>query len=504
MRSISFIVVLLLLAWNARAQSCYGTDSKVELAVAPENLLRKNVPKTLFGFDLPWYDAQVAYMRDGEFRKEFIAWMMPFKGAIYRYPAGTNTFEWRKAVGPQSKRREVFDLYVPDGSVMPQLGPEEFLKLMELVGGQPLWMLRMLDAQAGSARKESKSDFVAENVDYAKWILGKGPEICKTNSYCRINTYELGNELDWGDLKWSASKYATAASTLLRRMKEVDPRGKMVVMGKTSPWDSPEKATDALGDSFDQAVAKSLGAQSDGVSIHPYYDGLPINELEPFINRLSQVYRRHNADHKVYVTEHGRWPSIPKIGRWEDNWHQASGSQGALSAVDFTMSMMRNKNVDVAVWHALGAKGPWQLIKWDERRDELYPSPTYWGLRLLRESYFDHLVQVQPAELRGGDYGGGYSIKTVAMLEEGARRMSVVSVNRSSSGYWVKYKISSDKFQDEAQTVRYFEADEKGTDHVDGDKNRFRVKRFSGAPVKRAGHVCVPPHSIISLQYTAR
>lgn len=484
----------LAMAAGAALANCPADATVLPVQVRSSELLRAAVPPALFGFDLPWYDAQIGYLRKGAIRPELVEWLKPFKGAMYRYPAGSISFEWRRAIGPLAQRGRISEHYVPGGQAVAELGPEEFLRLMAQVDGQPLWMLNLHGAQG---RVWETQEMLRDNLDYTKWIQAQTPRLCPKAGACQAAAYELGNELDWAPANWSAAQYGARALPLLQALRRVQPQAKLVVLGQTAPWDARSQTRERAG--FDTELAAQLSALSDGVTIHPYYDGHSVKVMNEFIDRLAQRYRAHNPAQQVYVTEHARWPSQPLVGRWEDNWYQASGSGGGVSSADFVLSLLPKPTVAAAMWHALGVQGPWQMIKWDRRTDTLYPSPTYWALRVLRDALLDDAVAVQPALVAGTRYGGGYDMRLVAMRGSGGSR-SLMGVNRSDKAYWLRPAIDGRAPDAERLQLRRLVADARGSDNSDEDKQRFTMQQHSGREALGAGGaVCVPPQSVFSL-----
>lgn len=473
---------------------CSPASDVTEVRVQSREVLRAGAPKALFGFDLPWYDAQIAYLRKGAFRPEMIEWFRPFEGAVYRYPAGSNSFEWRKAVGGLSRRSLVGDLFLPKGEAVVELGPAEFLQFMGQVGGQSLWMLNLVGPKG---REYSDREVLQESRDYIRWIQANAPGLCGSTANCRAHAYELGNELDWPSISWPAERYVARAKPVAEQIRQLDPSAKLLVLGKTAPWDANSRKPEWQG--FDATVAHSLAGLSDGVTIHPYYDGLPITAMEEYIDKLGALYRRHNPKHQVYVTEHARWPSIPAVGRWESNWYQASGSQGGVSTADFLLAMMGRPHVAAAMWHALGTRGPWQLIKWDSLNDTLYPSPTYWAMRVLRDAMLDDVVRVEPSLIKGGSYSGGYGARISAMSERQGQKISLMMVNRTSQPLRLRPSVDGRPLALSGAVVRQLVADEAGSDNTDQSKQRFVMHQPAAEQSVVGGALCVPPRSVLSV-----
>jgi hypothetical protein len=178
-------------------------------------------------------------------------------------------------------------------------------------------------------------------------------------------------------------------------------------------------------------LAKSLGPRVQGIAIHPYYDGIDVPEAIGYVRAYAKTWADLRPDAEVYVTEHARWPSKPKTGKWQDNWYQATGLGGAISTSDFMLAMMPMSSVVAANWHALSAQGPWQLVRSDRASGRLFPSPVYWGLRVLRDAYLDQVIKIDYTPTRDSNYSGGYDQRIVAMRSSSGGAVSLLAVNRS-------------------------------------------------------------------------
>lgn len=473
--------------------ACGAAGSPVRVQITAAKVLRAAVPQAMFGFHVPWYDAQIGYLRKGEVRPEVVDWLKPFAGAVYRYPGASNTFDWRQAVGPVAQRRPIAELYAPQSQAVVTFGPDAFMRFLARVDGEPLWVLNLNGVQG---RSYTTQELLHENLEFSRWIHAESERQCVGARRCQRKAYELGNELDWAPLEWTASRYVERAAPLLRALRKAQPDARLVVMGQTAPWDSKSQTRERT--SFDRDVAGQLASLSDGVTLHPYYDGHSISYIEEYVDRLSRVYKAINPAQQIHITEHGRWPSQPLLGRWEDNWYQASGSAGGVSSADFVLAMLPRPGVASTMWHSMGVQGPWQLIKWDRRSDTLYPSPAYWALRVLREAMLEDVVAVEPAQLRGGRYAGGYELRLVAM-RGAAGRLSLMGVNRSDRAFLLQPQTEGQTWRAERLQFRQLVADARGSDNTDDEKQRFTMQQWPGRIAAPDGTLCVAPQSVFSV-----
>lgn len=74
--------------------------------------------------------------------------------------------------------------------------------------------------------------------------------------------------------------------------------------------------------------------------------------------------------------------------------HQVRVAQ--FPPADFIISSMQLPEVDVATWHALGVKGPWQLFHYDSKNDDVYPSAVYWAFRVVRDAMLKDISITPP------------------------------------------------------------------------------------------------------------
>lgn len=471
---------------------CSGQDVPfVPLKLEPEAIVRKDVPATIFGFDLPWFDFQLGHFRNGQIRSETINWLKPFAGAIYRFPGG-NTYSWQKTVQPRGGRGKVVAAYTRTGFEIPAFGPTEFVQFLNQVDGKAIMMLNLVGPDGKLIPAEQ---MLKDNIGLVNWFKNQSALKCVSGKNCRIQYWEMGNELDWPNTNWSAHQYILRSEPLVDSLKKADPEIKLLALGKTAPWDSPKVADD-----FNSQVAGALAVKVSGVTLHPYYDGHAIPIMTSWINKTVTPYLANNPDAKMVITEHGRWPN-QKSQHWEDDWYKASGTGGAISSADFIISIMGMPEVAAASWHALGVKGPWQLFHLDKNRDEIYPSAVYWGLRVLREAFLQDLIQITPDKVMGFDYAGGYGMKFVAM-KDASGRISIIGVNRKKVPVQLSFEMDPSwrgKSSDVAK-VNYLSADERGSDNDDKNKNKFVMRSQS---IQTAKHfipgLCVPPRTVFSL-----
>lgn len=473
------------------ATSCGGNPSDpLSVTINTQKVIRQNVPPGIFGFTVDWFQFQYAYYRNGAVRPEVTSWLKAFPNALYRYSGG-NAMEWSHAVGPVADRLPIYANYV--GMAQPLFGPAEFFKFLQDVGGKSVVLLNVVGPQDVTS---DPAVMLKDNMDYLAWLTKNGPQ-CVGGTNCPITSFEVGNELDWeAPTNWSGTTYVNRVSTLLANAKATYPNIKFAVLGKTNPWGQP---LDSSGQDFDATCANSIGKYADSVTIHPYYDGYAIPDMQQTIDKLAAKYKAINPSTTVLVTEHGRWPQVPTTGNWEDYWYLASGSFGALSAADFDLMAMNDSNISGAMWHTISANGPWQLFHLNRTNDTVYPSATYWGMRALRPGFLTDTVEVTPALNASTEYWGGYDTRLVAMTNKSGN-VSLMGVNRSAHAKAITLNITGKTFTQAPAQINVMQGNASGADNSDAQPNLVQMQTVNATYSSATPFiVCIPPFSTFSI-----
>jgi alpha-L-arabinofuranosidase len=464
---------------NYSLATCTAATPTQALTITLNDPNARTISPDFFGFDTPWAEFQTSYFRNGAVKSALIDYLKPFRGALYRYPGG-NYFGWENSILNTAVRQLSFTDYL--GPLKPDFGVQEYLKFLNDVDGSGLYILNLL-----GTKKEpyNASKIQASNLALVRWVRTQPQG-------SRIKYWELANELDWEPLNLTAADYINRMQGTLTVAQKEFPSEKLIVAGRTNPW----KFGIASETTFNNQVAKAYPFY--GIALHAYYDGYAMPMMLDTIKRYAQVKNKTGQATKVFVTEHGRWPTEIPNGRWEDNWYQASGSLGAVSASDFLLMTLNIPEVATSVWHALGTTGPWQLIHRNPANDSLYPSATYWGLRTLREGFLNQTISVTPALNTSKEYLGGYSYRVSAM--QGANKaFSLLGVNRSKTPMNFTFSLTN-KSAFYITKINSTTFDPAGADNDAANPNKFRMLTLApGATSVSQFNICVPAFSVFSL-----
>lgn len=491
-----FLFFVFISSISSSADECKNKIAQeISVEIDTSRFIRLNSPKEIFGFNLPWRDFQQGYYRNGDIRPELINYLLPFKGASYRYPGGSpsNSFEWRKSIGPIKQRTPLhadFDRYS-----VAEFGLSEFVSFVIDVNGRAILTLNLL----GPYKKAplSPNELASDTVEMLEYIKGSTAFACVGGATCRLMAVELGNELDWQPFNWPAAIYIGRANSVVSAASNVMPEIQWIANGRTAPWDA--KAPDYK--SYNTAISLGLNGRVQAIAIHPYYDGIDIPAAAQYVNDFGNTWATSHASSQVFITEHARWPTIPARGEWKTNWFQATGLGGAIASSDFLLTLMTNTQVAAANWHALGLSGPWQLIRLNKEHDQLYPSPVYWGLRAIREAYLDHVVSTRYRQPSATSYSGGYDLKLLGMVDADAKHVSVLGINRNTAPLVLNIRWTGGPRKAGVGKLKVVSGNSMADDNTDLAPQKITMKSIfkEMAPSRSTSNWCVPGQSVFSI-----
>jgi len=498
--------LVVFLALTAFARIACSNDFAIQSSSNGVPEISTPLEHRLFGFNVPWYNFQRGHMAGGEASARIIELMKPFKGAFYRYPGGdeSNLFDWSASQGTHSFRREVQTANA--GFQFPVFGIEEFLTFVSAVGGVPLYTLNLC-GDGGECSSElgarQARDLVAR---FGRGVSGETDVSCRLGVACRIGYWELGNELDIGRWKWSAEKYASFAGEVSRAVHSVEAEAVTIAAISTAPWSARSRAESPR--SFNAEVGSQLGGEVGGFAFHAYYDGMTVpailDQTDISVQQLKVASHAASTD-AIYITEHARWPRRPILGDWQATWGTTRDLSGALSVADYLLALAPHPEVKAAMLHALGTRGPWQLVESPDEGRTLVPTALYWGLRVLREGLQGHLLSVARVDEDASAYRGGYAVRAVVTKPE-LSKVAVVIVNRGASSKSIRvgssYGINSDVPADRFQV---FGPDPSARNSAESPRE-IEMQHSTALAEVSGGDVLldVPPFSITTYVFTAR
>lgn len=385
--------------------------------------LRPLAPE-FFGFNLEWVDFQQSLWDSTrqEVRKSVVDWLRPFEGAVYRYPGGTgsNSFNWRDGLGslesrPVKKRVDWL------GPIRNEFGIDEYLDFVQRVKGQAWVVLNLVGTGDSEQKQQQVADDAAAFVAYADSKARSGSP--------RITRWELGNELDRGNVKWSPDKYSARALAIVTAVTEKSPTAKFVSM--LQDWPAQEKKYSVSA--YNHAVMGSVPAISE-FAHHLYYEEMAWDTAERRVRLLcesaSVAESAGLVDPQFWITEHARGLPGSRNAEWKRNWPKTANLEAALIVAEAYIVATQIPEARGLFLHSLGsAHGPWPLFNAGSDKS-LHPSAVYWGLRILRDSMLPLALETTVNSRKDASTIGGFNVRGAVLSNSVRSRFTVWAVNR--------------------------------------------------------------------------
>lgn len=435
---------------SARTTVVPGERASVRMDLA--QVVRENVPETLFGFNINIMVFQQTLWDDAakQVRPSVLEQMKAFPGAIYRYPGGLlgNHFNWQWSVGDPSTRRPM-RLVAWDKPFVAAFGLAEYLEFVRRVGGRDWYVVNLAGWDEERPFHELPiADVVAQNAALAHYM--------KENAHGvgAPRYYQLGNELDRAKYQWEHEKYVRRSRRVIDAISAVDPSARFVAFLRDFDWRyrgteksrGRSKAADLAHD-----VLTGLPEVED-VSLLLYYDGLPNAKGHVYFGtRLKQTLDaietmksvRGDRPLRVWFTEHAaHWHRYGPEKR--GNWRQTSSLEGAISSADFLTAMVQVPEVQGAAWHAFNG-GPWFLLDAEKNPAAPVPRPVYWGFRVLRQMTLPRAVATRTTSPNASDYRGGYDVRAAGFSDATGTKLGLWVVNRNAAPYDLMLEATGDR-----------------------------------------------------------
>ena len=448
-RLASLAAVLLLNLPTAPAQT-FVSDSSVKI-VAEDTVFRPGNEAVAIGWNVAWQKFQINFWNTSTQSADsnvttYLATHFP--GGLYRYPGGTvaSFFDWQQTIGPVGNRSAQYTNN--QGYIHPHFGLDEFLQLVESLGGKPMLSVplrferhpsnRMLDAEV-PAWAQSAADMVEYcNAPNDGTNPGGGTDwaaVRAANGHAapyNVLIWELDNEVDHGSNPLSASAYAARCDQFITAMRAVDPSIIVLAHARTTL----EQATN--WETWHETVIDELAGDLDMIVAHPYYDGIKVPTK---LDALSTIWSDAQSLSPAYpptvaVTEHATWTTI------DNNNFNARNSSiiGAIGTADFLMGSAQREGIDLATMHVLAGSGWWLAFS--------KPSST-WQARPVTQSHAMMHAILRASDVltttvhtpNNGGYNGGYDVRGVVTRNASNGEYAIGWINRHSSAYTATIQI---------------------------------------------------------------
>jgi len=226
-----------------------------------------------------WAEGESDDMFMGGVRRELLSAIRSINPALIRYPGGcfADGYHWKDGIGPRDKRPTRWNRAW--GRLGLQVGPlednhfgtDEFLRLCEAVGAQP-----MITVNVGSGT-------AAEAAQWVEYVNGDrdtrwGSERAKNGhpEPHKVKYWFVGNEIfGWHEIgHMSPPEYVKTFRQYAASMRRVDPDIKLIAVGSHFPVSS--------GLNPNRVVLEAAGEVADYLSVHQYVPGLSLKNALRF------------------------------------------------------------------------------------------------------------------------------------------------------------------------------------------------------------------------------
>ena len=412
---------------------------------ATDTITRPADDPLVLGWNVAWQKFQINFWdsnsqtADANVRA-FLTDQLP--GALYRYPGGTvsSYFDWRETVGPVSDRSVQYT--DNQGYVFPYFGVDEFLRLVEEIGGQPLLgvPLHVDDHPSQLLTPEQIPEWAQRAADLVEYCNapndGSNPgggtdwaAVRAANGHPApydVRHWELDNETDHGANSIGAVTYADRCAQLIAAMRAIDPDISIMAHARTSLEERDNWRN------WHETVITRLAGQVDMIAAHPYYDGI---QVPVKLNSLTTIRADALAlapafPPTVAVTEHATWTTIDN-----SNFNARNSSiVGAIGTSDFIMGAAQREGVSLATMHLLDGSGWW--LAYSQPAGVWEPRPVSRSLSLIHAILHSHeILDTTVRTPNTSGYNGGYDVRGVVTRQPGTSQYAVGFVNRAGGAH---------------------------------------------------------------------
>ena len=389
----------------------------------------RTLQPSFFGFNLEWLEFQNGLWetKTQAPHPALIELLKDFRGAVYRYPGGTNAnhLDWHDAVGPLEGRAE--RKQVPwMKPVRASFGADEYLRFVKAVDGQAWYVANLYGSLNQPDATQKLADDAGQLASYLKSREREGlPPILR---------WELGNELDRPPNEWPPEKYAENANRVADAISRSTPAAKYVHLQQEY---AAQAARGYSARQYNAALRRLLARLKPEFAMHFYYDGPPDTPpVSHFIEQLCQVIdsaKSEGASASVWVTEHGRVPG----GFWakaaKELWPATANLEAAISVADMLLALAQIPEVQGAFTHSLVAdSSPWPLAH-RRQNNQLDPSVTLLGMRVLRRSMQANVLAATQYAAGKAPPGSAYRVRGAVLVDDTQKNVTLWAINRSPS-----------------------------------------------------------------------
>ncbi|OCT15521.1 hypothetical protein A8709_15715 [Paenibacillus pectinilyticus] len=253
-----------------------------------------------------------------------------------------------------------------------------------------------------------------------------------------VATYELGNELDIG---LDVDTYIARSKAIIREVRRVDPNAKFAALATTAAWDP--KYSNGKWRDWHKKVLQELGNDIDYITFHPYYLGLPLSEIDNYLNDIhtdittwENSPARLNSSHHIltYISEHGVWPVRDNAISLADSATNSHNLEGTLGVAEFINRMYNRQDVALTTLHVMGGE-PWGVLY---RKASSTTNPNIYTtglgdmLKLMNQALGTNVVKTETSGSRTALTDANTTL-TVNAITTATGGLNLILINRDAS-----------------------------------------------------------------------
>ena len=276
--------------------------------------------KRLLGNNIQWVDRGDELLKKGntDFSPVMLDKVIKLQPTVLRYPGGSlsDLYRWEHGMGSANKRRKSSRFH-GDGEDTIMFGTEEFLRLCQLTGAEPL-----ITANVITAPPEETLNWIKKiNFDRVNY---QGKDLPK------VRFLEVGNEpylIDDNkkELAITAKEYAKRANVLVSKLRKLDPKVEVGIPLRSDDFDGMP-VTPMPG--FNKDVLEGFSEKIDFVALHNTYfpfiwADLPSNHEQIYLatmaatsvvskdlERTRQQLKMYRKEKNIPIRTQSEWAEI--------------------------------------------------------------------------------------------------------------------------------------------------------------------------------------------------
>lgn len=407
-----------------------------------------------------------------------------------RYGGGVNEIDWRQCVGEYATRipQKVVSWSPP---MKCEFGIHEYEELNDDLGLKDSWHIANVVGVDGMVSHLPR--LVKDAHDRAALVKKLAPN--------RIHFWELGNELDRGELRWSAQKIISRGLPIAKAILEADSSARLLVpLAEYKPeW------IDNV-DYHNRTLIRNHKAIARDYILHLYYENPPwgpsvANRLRA-IRHVASIIRSESVKNPaIWVTEHARTPpGTPADKHWRKGWVETGNHDAVIATSDFLIGVSQIPIVAGAAWHGQGHKvGPWTYIDVDKdgSLSETRMSRLFEFLSPIRDSM---ALETETHATSEASLSERYAIRASAFLDKhDSHKLAVWVVNRSVTRQTVK--VTKESFLGKKLKVK--QVDMLSNYHPKSSISSLPSNIKMMKPINNSVTVSLPRKSVSLLEFSA-